>query len=125
CYFELLTHGPRRSGWVFFVWGYGYLLIFAAAAAVGSGFGVEAELLGGHGEIPAWQGGLAVGIPAALYVLGVWWVVIRCQPQGWVITSACWAAALGIPALALSPYAVPLIALVFVAVVVVLVRRPG
>jgi low temperature requirement protein LtrA len=55
-----------------FAWGYGHLLIFASAAAVGAGLAVAVDHATDHAEISAWAAGAAVAFPAALFLIGVW-----------------------------------------------------
>ena len=59
---------PRRM----FTWGYGHYTLWAAAAAVGAGLALNAERATGHGEIGTVGAGMAVAIPVAIYVLGLW-----------------------------------------------------
>jgi low temperature requirement protein LtrA len=63
---ELLT-----SQRVAFVWGYGHLLIFAAAAAVGAGLAVAVDHATHHAAIDTFAAGAAVAIPVALYIFGL------------------------------------------------------
>lgn len=69
----------RRSN--SFVWGYGHLMVFAAAAAVGSGIAVAADQATGHSELSARGAALAVAIPVALYMVSVWAVLGRHKPR--------------------------------------------
>jgi low temperature requirement protein LtrA len=55
-----------------FVWGYGHLLVFASAAAVGAGLEVTVDSLTGHTALSARASGLALAIPVACYLLSVW-----------------------------------------------------
>jgi low temperature requirement protein LtrA len=55
-------------------WGYGHLPIFAAGAAVGAGFAVLVDIVAGHAHVPLRTGDLAVAIPLAAYMLGLWLV---------------------------------------------------
>jgi low temperature requirement protein LtrA len=67
---------PARHGGVTsmtsFVWGYGHLVVFAAAAAVGAGVSVVVDQAAHHAEITARAATAAVAIPVALYLLSVW-----------------------------------------------------
>ena len=60
------------SNRVGFVWGYGHLLIFASAAAVGAGLAVAVDHATGHAALGATGAGAAVTLPVAVYVLTVW-----------------------------------------------------
>jgi len=55
-----------------FVWGYGHLVVFASAAAVGAGVSVVVDQASHHAEISARGATAAVAIPVALYLLSVW-----------------------------------------------------
>ncbi len=69
-------------------WGYGHLLVFAAGAAVGSGFAVLVEIAGGHAHVALRDGDLAVSIPLAAYLVGLWFVRDRFVLKGvarWVL----------------------------------------
>lgn len=85
-------------------WGYGHILIFAAGAAVGAGFAVLADIVAGHSEQTIRNGDLAVAIPLALYIAGIWLVHDR-------LTGARGAARYILPgfalAIALLPFAFP------------------
>ncbi len=60
-----------------FTWGYGHLVIYAAAAAAGAGLAVVLDQATHHAEITARTASFAVAIPAALYVLSVWFLQER------------------------------------------------
>ncbi len=55
-----------------FVWGYGHLLVFASAAAVGAGLEVMVDSLTDHTELSVRASALALAIPVALYLMSVW-----------------------------------------------------
>lgn len=55
-------------------WGYGHAIVFAAGAAVGAGFAVLVEVVSGHSHLSVRDGDLAVALPLALYLLGLWFV---------------------------------------------------
>jgi low temperature requirement protein LtrA len=74
---ELLT-SQRRA----FQWGYGHLLIFASAAAVGAGLAVEVDVVTAHSPLSAAGGAAAVGVPVAAYLLSVWVLHIRPHHRG-------------------------------------------
>ncbi|HET9498230.1 MAG TPA: low temperature requirement protein A [Candidatus Limnocylindria bacterium] len=66
-----------------FVWGYGHLPIWAAAAAVGAGLAVAIEQATGHGTLDAVAAGYAVTIPVAIYLAGLWFIHEMAQVPGW------------------------------------------
>lgn len=55
-----------------FVWGYGHLVVFASAAAVGAGGAVAVDQATHHAELSARGATAAVAVPVALYLLSVW-----------------------------------------------------
>lgn len=69
---HLRVHLPDRLHT--FVWGYGHVLPYGAAAAVGAGFAALVDIATGHAEISAKAGDIAVAMPLALYMLGLWFV---------------------------------------------------
>lgn len=64
------------------LWGYGHLPIFAAGAAVGAGFAVLVDIVAGHAHVPIRTGDLAVAIPLAFYMAGIWFVRDRFVLKG-------------------------------------------
>jgi low temperature requirement protein LtrA len=52
-----------------FVWGYGHLLVFAAAAATGAGIAVEVDRASHHAGIGRTTGALAVAVPVAVFLI--------------------------------------------------------
>ena len=55
-------------------WGYGHAPLFAAGAAVGAGFAVLVDIVSGHSTISLLAGDYAVAVPAAIYLLALWFV---------------------------------------------------
>jgi hypothetical protein len=73
-YFEAPEHHfliDLRTG---FTWGYGHFFIFAAAAAVGVGIEAAIDYKTDHSDLSSLETGLAIAIPVAIYVLGVWFL---------------------------------------------------
>jgi low temperature requirement protein LtrA len=68
-YFDQPAHHLLRSARAGFIWGYGHLLIFAAAAAVGAGIAVAVDQATHHAEIGALGAGLAVALPVAIFLV--------------------------------------------------------
>ena len=64
---ELLTSLQRA-----FFWGYGHYFVFAAVAAVGAGIAVAVDYATDHAEIGRLTANLALTVPVAIFVLGVW-----------------------------------------------------
>ena len=65
-----------------FVWGYGHVVPFAGTAAVGAGFAVLVDVVAGKAEIPLRAGDIAVGLPLAAYMAGLWFVRDRFVLRG-------------------------------------------
>ena len=82
-------------------WGYGHVVLFAAGAAVGAGFGVLVDIVDGHAVLPLLGGDYAVAVPSALYLLALWFVRDRFALGG--------AAHLVLPAFALLVLLAPLL----------------
>jgi low temperature requirement protein LtrA len=62
-----------------FVWGYGHLAIYAAAAATGAGIALAVEQATGALDVSTVAAGACVTIPASVYVVTVWWLHLRPQ----------------------------------------------
>ncbi len=56
------------------MWGYGHVIVFAAAAALGAGFIVLIDVLTAHAQVGVRTGDIAVAIPLALYLIGLWFI---------------------------------------------------
>ena len=64
------------------IWGYGHLLIFASAAAVGVGLQVAVDFDTHVAHLPALGAGYATAIPVALYLLSLWRLQVHPHQQG-------------------------------------------
>jgi len=83
-YFTAEEHLSRDTLGRALTWGYGHVAIFAAGAACGAGFGVLIDILTDHATVPLRTGDIAVGIPIAIYLLGLWFVRDRfCMRGAW------------------------------------------
>ena len=71
-YFGIEENRLLDSYWGAFAYGYGHLPVFAAAAAVGAGMEVVVEHEIGHGAVSDLTAALAIAVPVAIYVVGVW-----------------------------------------------------
>jgi low temperature requirement protein LtrA len=70
-----VTHARRvfeTSARHAFIWGYGHLVVFASAAAVGAGLAVAMDRSVGESTISRPGAGAAVTIPVAVYLLTAW-----------------------------------------------------
>jgi low temperature requirement protein LtrA len=105
-YFAEHAHERLRGRRAAFVWGYGHLVIFAAAAAVGAGLAVVADHAAGQAHIGRAAAGAAVVVPVSLYLLALWLVHLRHdRATGWR-RYACPAAAVVLPVAVFLPGAV-------------------
>lgn len=73
-YFSSEEHLPTVDLSHALTWGYGHAPLFAAGAAVGAGFAVLVDIVGGHSTISLLAGDYAVAVPAAIYLLALWFV---------------------------------------------------
>ena len=68
-----------------FLWGYGHLPIWAAAAAVGAGLAVAIEQAAGEEvALDVVAAGYAVSVPVAIYVAGSWMLHGYPRMRSWV-----------------------------------------
>jgi len=88
-----------------FAWGYGHYVIFAAAAAVSSGLEVQIAFITGHAELDELGARLVIAVPAAVFVVLVWALVVRPGINAAGSTAATVGAAV-LLALAFVPWAV-------------------
>jgi low temperature requirement protein LtrA len=127
-YFDVEENRLLRTLPGAFAYGYGHLPVFASAAAVGAGVQVIVEHETGHGAISDPTAGLAVTVPVALYLTGVWAVGILPNATGIVRAAYPVGAVLVLGFTALGA-PVPTTALVLAVLVAVLVftdhHRPG
>jgi low temperature requirement protein LtrA len=93
---DLLTSSRQA-----FIWGYGHLVVFASAAAVGAGIAVAVDQAVGTSDISQALAAACVTVPASIYVVTVYWLHLRPQEdaQGRGVTL------LGIPLLLLATFA--------------------
>jgi low temperature requirement protein LtrA len=78
-YFDQPSKDLLTSLRMAFTWGYGHLLIFGSAAAVGAGLAVAVDYATHHTEISAAAAGAAVAIPVAIYLVVLW--VLHQRPR--------------------------------------------
>jgi low temperature requirement protein LtrA len=69
----------NRAG---FVWGYGHLLIFSSAAAVGAGLAAVVDHAAGKAHISYRAAGAAIAVPVAIYLMSVWLMHLRPHQVG-------------------------------------------
>ncbi|MER6913230.1 low temperature requirement protein A [Streptomyces sp. NPDC000594] len=71
-YFAVPAHERLISNRQALPWGYGHVLIFGSAAAIGAGVEVAVEHATGQAHISALAAGAAVTVPTAVFLLMVW-----------------------------------------------------
>ena len=67
-----------------FAWGYGHYVVFAAAAATGTGLVVEVDHVVGNSDLTAVQSAFAFTVPVSVFLLSVWALHARYKPPSWV-----------------------------------------
>lgn len=102
-YFESTPRHLTGTNRTAFVWGYGHLFIYAAAAAVGAGLAVSIDSFTGKIHLSQTAVSLTLGVPVAIYVLGLWAIHIRVSRPAQVNAAFLLAVAL-LVALALVPW---------------------
>lgn len=120
-YFSGPTSRRRSTASATFIWGYGHLVVFASAAAVGAGLAVALDQLTGHAQhtLSTTQANAAVAAPLALYLASVWMMHIGPVRGGALRRFAYPAAAVLVFAACATAWAVPLMGAVLVALVIV------
>ncbi|MFO0745541.1 MAG: low temperature requirement protein A [Myxococcota bacterium] len=132
-YFQRPAHRWLVTSRAAFIWGYGHLVVFGSAAAVGAGLAVAVDELVGHAAIGASAAACAVAIPVALFLASVWLLHVRPHRPGRLVHVAfvaCCLAVLAAPTVSPSAgWAVLAIGLVVAGLVAVTVvadhRRAG
>ncbi|MFI5759145.1 low temperature requirement protein A [Streptomyces sp. NPDC051569] len=71
-YFAAPAHERLTSNRQALPWGYGHLVVFASAAAIGAGLEVAVEHAVGESSISTAAAAATVTVPAALFLAGVW-----------------------------------------------------
>ncbi|MBT2394191.1 low temperature requirement protein A [Streptomyces sp. ISL-1] len=71
-YFAVPAHERLVSNRQAIPWGYGHVLIFGSAAAIGAGIEVSIEHVMGKAHISAFAANAAVTVPVALFLFTVW-----------------------------------------------------
>lgn len=71
-YFTREDHLASRRHADAFAWGYGHALIFASGAAAGAGTAAMADILAHRAHAPLLAGEIAMALPVALFLAGLW-----------------------------------------------------
>ncbi|MEU5973852.1 low temperature requirement protein A [Streptomyces sp. NPDC047315] len=81
-YFAVPAHERLTSNRRALPWGYGHVLVFGSAAAIGAGMEVAVEHAVGVAHISALAAAAAVTVPTAVFLLTVWFLHSRHFKQG-------------------------------------------
>ncbi len=81
-YFEQPAHHITRTNRDAFIWGYGHFFIYGALTAMGAGIAAATDILVGRSSVPSWHAGAAVAIPVAVFLAGMWLLVLRPARRG-------------------------------------------
>lgn len=81
-YFVRPQHELIRDRTGAFRWGYVHYVVFAAIAAVGGGFQVAVEYQTHTTDIAGVAAALTVCLPVGVYLLAVWFIIVRPQCHG-------------------------------------------
>lgn len=82
-YFAVPEHERLTSNRRALPWGYGHVLVFGSAAAIGAGMEVAVEHAVGQAHISAGAAAAAVTVPTAVFLLTVWFLHSRHFKRGW------------------------------------------
>jgi low temperature requirement protein LtrA len=86
-YFDQAEHPHEGSMLTAFSWGYGHLLVFASAAAVGAGIAVEVDFKTHTAHVGETTVALATAVPVALYLTAVWAIHVLPNRRGWMVAA--------------------------------------
>ncbi len=81
-YFDEVHHLSLTTKTRGYTWVYGHIILFASGAAIGAGLAVMVEVLEHKAHISLQIGIASVAIPAALYLLGLWFIHGRFEHKG-------------------------------------------
>jgi low temperature requirement protein LtrA len=122
-YFALPQHGLLVSMGSAMGWGYGHIAIFASAAAVSAGIALAIDSNEGESHLSAVASAAALAIPCAVFVLFVWFLVLR-RLSSRRVNTAVPLLAVAIAMSSLFPFSIEIVgALLIVTVIVVVSGR--
>ncbi|MDQ3442649.1 MAG: low temperature requirement protein A [Chloroflexota bacterium] len=123
-YFAYPQRGHLRSFRLTFRWSYSHYFIFAAAAAVSAGIEVAVDYNTEHTSLSAAKAAAALCVPMAIFIMAVWFPMIR--PNADRIVNIATPAVAGLTLLSVFlPYSLQLAALLMVGLVVLITVRTG
>ena len=97
-----------------FLWGYGHVVIFASIAAFGAGLAINLDYIDHHAKISSFVANLSVAIPAAGFLIGIWFVHERYNAKTALASMGFPVIAALILASSYLPMALPAVALLLV-----------
>lgn len=121
-YFDQPAHDLLISTRIAIRWGYGHLVIFAAAAAVGVGLQIAVDEISGAAHLSSLASGATIAVPIALYLISVWWLQVAPHGGGLLNTALLPGTALLILLTALTSYTLPLIALLMAIMIILFIQ---
>lgn len=122
-YFALPQHGLLVSMGSAMGWGYGHIAIFASAAAVSAGIELAIDSNEGESHLSEVASAAALAIPCAVFVLFVWFLVLR-RLSSRRVNTAVPLLAVAIAMSSLFPFSIEIVgALLIVTVIVVVSGR--
>jgi low temperature requirement protein LtrA len=71
---KALSGSSDRSG---YLWGFGHYWVYGSVAALGAGLAARVDLLTHHTQASALLSSAAITVPAAVFVLSLWFVSVR------------------------------------------------
>lgn len=121
-YFAYPQRGHLRTFRMTFRWAYTHYFIFASAAAVSAGIEVAVDYNTDHTSLSAAKAAAALCVPVAIFIMAVWFPMIRPNADRIVNLATPTVAALIILAVFL-PYSLQLAALLMIGLVVLITIR--
>lgn len=121
-YFAYPQRGQFSSIRTTFRWAYSHYLIFAAAAAVSAGIEVAVDYDTDHTNLSAARAAATLCVPVAVFILAVWFLLIRPNADR-VVNVATPAVAVLVALAAFLPYSIPVTAVLVAALVTLITVR--
>jgi low temperature requirement protein LtrA len=122
-YFDQADHPALGSLRAAFLWGYGHLVVFASAAAVGAAIAVTVDHKTDHTVISDTAAGLTIAAPVAIYLTAVWLIHVLPGRNGALATAFPICAALALSTALLGTWASPALALLLAALVALMLLQ--
>ncbi len=121
-YFAYPQRGHLRTFRMTFRWGYSHYFIFASAAAVSAGIEVAVDYNTDRTSLSAAKAAAALCVPVAVFVMAVWFPMIR--PNAYRVVNVAIPAVAGLVLVAVFlPYSLQLAAMLMIALVALITVR--